>query len=212
MISRAASSSSSADRAAVERRLSSRSSAQCSRPRVARSSSTAKRPRASAKRTARRRVARRSVFSSRIFSFVDAMSARENVLLLEGPRRRDARGGRGAPNGSSRASASRPSLAHPRDRSRVENASGSRSRARFSSIRRSSCSTSPPAHLDDAHAGAIARELASLARDPDDPRAILVATHDARLFVERCGHALSSRLRRVDFPRTLGRGILLPGE
>jgi putative ABC transport system ATP-binding protein len=39
----------------------------------------------------------------------------------------------------------------------------------------------PTAHLDDVHARAIAGELASLANDADNPRAILVATHDARV-------------------------------
>ena len=36
----------------------------------------------------------------------------------------------------------------------------------------------PTAHLDDAHAGTIADDLAALARDG---RAVLVATHDARI-------------------------------
>jgi putative ABC transport system ATP-binding protein len=39
----------------------------------------------------------------------------------------------------------------------------------------------PTAHLDDAHARAIAAELASLAADATHPRAVLVATHDARI-------------------------------
>jgi putative ABC transport system ATP-binding protein len=39
----------------------------------------------------------------------------------------------------------------------------------------------PTAHLDDAHARAIAAELAGLAADRDHPRAVLVATHDARI-------------------------------
>jgi putative ABC transport system ATP-binding protein len=39
----------------------------------------------------------------------------------------------------------------------------------------------PTAHLDDQHARAIAGELAALAGDPANPRAILVATHDARV-------------------------------
>jgi ABC-type lipoprotein export system ATPase subunit len=39
----------------------------------------------------------------------------------------------------------------------------------------------PTAHLDDVHARAIAGELASLAGDAHDPRAVLVATHDARV-------------------------------
>ena len=48
----------------------------------------------------------------------------------------------------------------------------------------------PTAHLDDAHARAIAGELASLARDPGAPRAILVATHDARV----ASHAAVTRV------------------
>jgi len=39
----------------------------------------------------------------------------------------------------------------------------------------------PTAHLDDVHARGIAGELASLAGDAAAPRAILVATHDARV-------------------------------
>ncbi len=39
----------------------------------------------------------------------------------------------------------------------------------------------PTAHLDDANARAIATELAALASDPKMPRAVLVATHDARV-------------------------------
>jgi putative ABC transport system ATP-binding protein len=39
----------------------------------------------------------------------------------------------------------------------------------------------PTAHLDDAHARAVAGELASLAGDAKNPRAILVASHDARV-------------------------------
>jgi putative ABC transport system ATP-binding protein len=39
----------------------------------------------------------------------------------------------------------------------------------------------PTAHLDDANARAIATELAALASDSQTPRAILVATHDARV-------------------------------
>jgi putative ABC transport system ATP-binding protein len=39
----------------------------------------------------------------------------------------------------------------------------------------------PTAHLDDAHARAVAGELASLAVDSGNPRAILVATHDPRV-------------------------------
>jgi putative ABC transport system ATP-binding protein len=48
----------------------------------------------------------------------------------------------------------------------------------------------PTAHLDDAHARAIAGELASLASDPRNPRAILVATHDARVT----GHVAVTRI------------------
>lgn len=39
----------------------------------------------------------------------------------------------------------------------------------------------PTAHLDDVHARTVAGELASLASDPKNPRAILVASHDARV-------------------------------
>jgi putative ABC transport system ATP-binding protein len=48
----------------------------------------------------------------------------------------------------------------------------------------------PTAHLDDAHARSIAGELASLADDPTHPRAILVATHDARV----ASHAAVTRV------------------
>ncbi len=43
----------------------------------------------------------------------------------------------------------------------------------------------PTAHLDDAHAKTIAGELAALAEDRENPRAILVATHDARVASHR---------------------------
>jgi putative ABC transport system ATP-binding protein len=56
----------------------------------------------------------------------------------------------------------------------------------------------PTAHLDDAHARTIAGELASLAADPTDPRAILVATHDPRVAahsaVTRVLHLAEGRL------------------
>jgi putative ABC transport system ATP-binding protein len=48
----------------------------------------------------------------------------------------------------------------------------------------------PTAHLDDVHARAIAGELASLAGDPADPRAVIVATHDARV----AAHAAVTRV------------------
>lgn len=48
----------------------------------------------------------------------------------------------------------------------------------------------PTAHLDDAHATTIAGELAALATDRDNPRAIFIATHDARL----ASHAAVSRV------------------
>ena len=48
----------------------------------------------------------------------------------------------------------------------------------------------PTAHLDDAQARAVAGELASLAGDTDNPRAILVATHDARV----ASHAAVTRV------------------
>jgi putative ABC transport system ATP-binding protein len=48
----------------------------------------------------------------------------------------------------------------------------------------------PTAHLDDANARAIAEELAALASDSQAPRAVLVATHDARV-------AASAKVTRV---------------
>lgn len=48
----------------------------------------------------------------------------------------------------------------------------------------------PTAHLDDAHARAVAGELASLAADSGNPRAILVATHDPRVT----GHPAVTRV------------------
>jgi putative ABC transport system ATP-binding protein len=51
----------------------------------------------------------------------------------------------------------------------------------------------PTAHLDDTHARTIAGELASLAADSSDPRAILVATHDPRV----AAHAAVARVLQL---------------
>jgi putative ABC transport system ATP-binding protein len=48
----------------------------------------------------------------------------------------------------------------------------------------------PTAHLDDVHARGVASELAALAGDRDRPRAVLVATHDARV----ASHAAVTRV------------------
>ncbi len=52
----------------------------------------------------------------------------------------------------------------------------------------------PTAHLDDAHAGTIAEDLAALARDG---RAVLVATHDARIM-QGLGPASGAKMRVLD--------------
>ena len=59
----------------------------------------------------------------------------------------------------------------------------------------------PTAHLDDAHADAIADELVALAKEG---RALLVATHDARIG----GHAGVTRLLDLAGGRIVGQGRL----
>jgi putative ABC transport system ATP-binding protein len=55
----------------------------------------------------------------------------------------------------------------------------------------------PTAHLDDAHARTVAEELASIA---GEGRAVLVATHDARV----AGHAAVRRVLDLDAGRLRG--------
>jgi putative ABC transport system ATP-binding protein len=111
---------------------------------------------------------------------VDGMTARQNVLLPKIP-------DRVTPEDEARADAllarfGVAGVAHARARSL---SGGERQRVALARALLLSppilLLDEPTAHLDDAHARTIAGELASLAGDPAEPRAVLVATHDPRV-------------------------------
>jgi putative ABC transport system ATP-binding protein len=133
-------------------------------------------------REAHRAEARRAKvgFLFQDLQLVDAMTARQNVLLPKVPEgitprdeaRADALLGRFGVG----------AVAHARARSL---SGGERQRVALARALLLAppilLLDEPTAHLDDAHARTIAGELASLAGDPEQPRAVLVATHDPRV-------------------------------
>jgi putative ABC transport system ATP-binding protein len=133
-------------------------------------------------REAHRAQTRRSKvgFLFQDLQLVDAMTARQNVLLPRVPEGVTARDEARADALLERFGVA--AVAHARAR---QLSGGERQRVALARALLLSppilLLDEPTAHLDDAHARSIAGELASLAGDKAEPRAVLVATHDARV-------------------------------